>query len=209
MASIENLRKQAKQIVRWHRQGHFPVAAIIRAHLPRFASCSDLEIMEGRFLLTEAQELVARRAGFDSWSALSGGIETMNEPTATPQKAKLTGAEPQLFVTDMDASIDHYRRIGFEVVFKYGEPAFYAQVARDGVPLNLRLVCTHPFDPARTLGESLLAVTILVNDVKQLYLEYTAASVEIHQPLRKEPWGARTFIVRDPDSNLVLFAGSG
>jgi catechol 2,3-dioxygenase-like lactoylglutathione lyase family enzyme len=209
MASIENLRKQAKQFVRWHRQRHFPVAAIIRSHVPRFASSSDLEILESSFALTEAQELVARRAGFDSWSALLGGIETMNEATVQPRKAELTGAEPQLFVTDMNSSLEYYREIGFEVVFAYGEPAFYCQLQRDGVPLNLRLVPMLPFDPERMREESLLAVTILTNDVKQLYLEFSAASVEFHQQLKKEPWGARTFVVRDPDGNLVLFAGAG
>jgi hypothetical protein len=25
--------------------------------------------------------------------------------------------------------------------------------------------------------------------------------------LKEEPWGARTFIVLDPDGNLILFAG--
>jgi NAD(P)-dependent dehydrogenase (short-subunit alcohol dehydrogenase family) len=33
-----------------------------------------------------------------------------------------------------------------------------------------------------------------------------AAGVEFVQPLRSEPWGARTFVVRDPDGNLLLFA---
>jgi len=32
---------------------------------------------------------------------------------------------------------------------------------------------------------------------------------DLEQPLTSEPWGARTFIVRDPDDNLVLFAGHG
>jgi hypothetical protein len=27
------------------------------------------------------------------------------------------------------------------------------------------------------------------------------------RPLKREPWGAHTFIVRDPDGNLLLFAG--
>jgi hypothetical protein len=44
---------------------------------------------------------------------------------------------------------------------------------------------------------------------KPLYLEYQAAGVAFHQTLRTEPWGARTFIVRDPDGNLILFAGRG
>ena len=33
------------------------------------------------------------------------------------------------------------------------------------------------------------------------------AGVAFHQPLKTEPWGARTFVVRDPDGNLLLFAG--
>ncbi len=45
------------------------------------------------------------------------------------------------------------------------------------------------------------------HEIKQLFLSYRAAGVPFHQPLKKEPWGARTFIVRDPDGNLVLFAG--
>jgi uncharacterized glyoxalase superfamily protein PhnB len=36
-----------------------------------------------------------------------------------------------------------------------------------------------------------------------------AAGVRFHQTLRTEPWGARTFIVRDPEGNLILFAGRG
>ncbi len=133
----------------------------------------------------------------------------MNEPTTEPQKAELTVGETQLYSTHLDASLAHYRKMGFEVVFAYGEPPFYCQIQRDGVPLNLRLIPTLPFDPERVRNESLLSASIVTNDVKQLYLEFAAASVEFHQQLRREPWGARTFIVKDPDGNLVLFAGSG
>jgi hypothetical protein len=30
--------------------------------------------------------------------------------------------------------------------------------------------------------------------------------VRFHQTLKKELWGARTFVVLDPDGNLILFA---
>ena len=38
-------------------------------------------------------------------------------------------------------------------------------------------------------------------------LEFQAAGVPFFQTLRREPWGAKTFIVKDPDGNLLLFAG--
>jgi uncharacterized glyoxalase superfamily protein PhnB len=46
-------------------------------------------------------------------------------------------------------------------------------------------------------------------EIKALFLEFQAAGVAFFQPLRKEPWGAHTFIVKDPDGNLLLFAGPG
>ncbi|MGB6746269.1 MAG: VOC family protein, partial [Terracidiphilus sp.] len=36
---------------------------------------------------------------------------------------------------------------------------------------------------------------------------FRPAGVHFHQALKKEPWGARTFVVSDPDENLILFAG--
>jgi len=35
------------------------------------------------------------------------------------------------------------------------------------------------------------------------------AGVDILQTLKTQPWGARNFIVRNPDSNTLLFAGPG
>ena len=43
-------------------------------------------------------------------------------------------------------------------------------------------------------------------EIKQLFLQYQAAGVDFFRPLRREPWGGLTFVVRDPDGNLLLFA---
>jgi uncharacterized glyoxalase superfamily protein PhnB len=58
--------------------------------------------------------------------------------------------------------------------------------------------------------EQLLSASITVataNEIKQLFLGYQAAGVSFHQALKKEPWGAATFVVSDLDENLILFAG--
>jgi len=66
MPNLENLKKQAKLILRWHRERHYPVAAQIRRHLPRFLNIPDSEILAASFKLSDAQEMVARQQGFDS-----------------------------------------------------------------------------------------------------------------------------------------------
>lgn len=118
-------------------------------------------------------------------------------------------AEPQLYVGDVVAATEFYSsRLGFSVAFMYGDPPFYAQVRRDGARLNMRQVTAPIVDRARRDAEQLLAATIIVDDAGALAREYERAGVELAQPLRTEPWGAETFIVRDPDGNLVLFASS-
>jgi len=120
----------------------------------------------------------------------------------------LTSAEPQLFVADIGASCDFFTgKLGFAVDFLYGDPPFYAQVSRDAARLNLRHVDHPVFDQALRECEDLLSAAITVDDVEQLYPEFQAAGVSFHQALRREPWGAQTFIIKDPDGNLVLFGG--
>jgi catechol 2,3-dioxygenase-like lactoylglutathione lyase family enzyme len=212
MPNLENLRKQAKQFVRWHREGHYPVAAQIRAVLPRFQDLSDREVMQRGFKLSDAQELVARQAGFESWQALKAGVQAMaDKPAPATTKPTLNAAEPEVVVTDFGASRAFFiDKLGFEVVFTYGEPAFYGQLKRGQARINLRLVCEPVFVGDVREREQLLAAAITVGsaaEIRQLFVEFQSAGVDFFQPLKQEPWGARTFIVRDPDGNLLLFAG--
>jgi len=48
---------------------------------------------------------------------------------------------------------------------------------------------------------------LTVDDAAALFREFEEAGLTFHQPMRTEPWGARTFIVADPDGNLLCFAG--
>jgi catechol 2,3-dioxygenase-like lactoylglutathione lyase family enzyme len=122
----------------------------------------------------------------------------------------LLAAEPQLFVSDLARACAFYQeKLGFTVAFTYGEPPFYGQVSRDGARMNLRCVSGPVIDPARRDSEHLLSAAITLADAQPLFLQLQAAGVAFHQTLRTEPWGARTFIVRDPDGNLILFAARG
>lgn len=215
MPNLENLRKQAKLYLRWHRDGHYPVAAQIRAVLPRFRNLSDRDVLQQSFKLADAQELVARQAGFESWQALKTGMQAMTDskvPAATTIPPMLNAAEPSLFVADFEAACAFYTdQLGFEIVFTYGEPPFYGQVRRGKAQLNLRQVRRPVFVDDIREREELLAASMTVSsaaEVRALFAEFQAAGVAFFRPLKQEPWGARTFIVRDLDGNLLLFAGT-
>jgi catechol 2,3-dioxygenase-like lactoylglutathione lyase family enzyme len=211
MPNLENLRKQAKQYLRWHRERYYPVAAMIREHLPRFRQLSDQEILAAAFRLADAQELVARKEGFEGWQALRTGASTAMSQTRPHSQPILTSVAAHLYVRDLQASTDFFTtKLGFAIDFVYGDPPFYGQVSRDNVRLALRCMDESFFAGDIRQREELLSASITLasaEEIKELFLTYQAAEVPLAQSLRNEPWHAKTFIVKDPDGNLILFAG--
>jgi len=190
--------------------------------LPRFRHLSDEQVLDANFKLADAQELVARERGFEGWQALTSGAYAMTHQATTHEAMThhagqtvltpvLNATEAQLFVADIQASCDFYvNKLGFTVAFVYGEPPYYGQVTRDHARLNLRVVGEPVFAGDIREREGLLSASITVaraDEIKELFLSYQAAGVRFGQTLKKEPWGARNFIVLDPDGNLILFAG--
>jgi catechol 2,3-dioxygenase-like lactoylglutathione lyase family enzyme len=142
---------------------------------------------------------------------LKSGANVMSHESVHPaSRPVLTSTAAQLFVADIKASCDFYtEKLGFAIDFVYGDPPYYGQVSCDRALLALRLVCEPVFNEVRE-REQLLSASLTVataDEIKQLFLSYKAAGVRFQQSLKKEPWGARTFVVMDPDGNLILFAG--
>jgi uncharacterized glyoxalase superfamily protein PhnB len=133
------------------------------------------------------------------------------EAEQTGRRPVLNSTEAQLFVADFKASCDFYTaKMGFTVPFVYGDPPHYAQATRDQARLNLRVIGEPVFAGDIREREYLLSASLTVatlDEIKQLFLNYQARGVRFSQTLKKEPWGATTFIVLDPDGNLILFAG--
>jgi hypothetical protein len=210
MSNLEILRKQAKQYLHWHRDGYYPVAATIRKHLPRFRLLSDPEILAEAFRLADAQELVARKEGFDGWQALRRGASPAMSQTIANFQPTLTSVAAHLYVRDLNVSTGFFmQKLGFDLDFVYGDPPFYGQVSRDNARLALRLMEEPVFAGDIRAREDLLSASITLGsaeEIKQLFLAWQDAEVPFHQSLRNEPWQAKTFIVRDPDGNLILFA---
>ena len=119
------------------------------------------------------------------------------------------GAEPQIFVSDIERACAFYvEKLRFTVAFVHGDPPFYAQVMRGGARLNLRLVHGRVFDAGfREREGDALSATLAVADAGVLFREFEGRETPFQQRLRQELWGAETFIVADPDGNLLCFAG--
>lgn len=205
MPSIETYRKQAKLLVRWHRERDYSVGEKVR-FLERFRHLGDTEILAMALPLTLAQEIVAVEAGFRDWAALKAESGVKQESLAGPTEPKLAGAVPIFFVRDVTAAAAFYvETLGFEIDFLHGKPPFYGSVSRDQACLHLRYVQRPNFEELAAREGSLILATVEVANVKALFQEFEARGVEFSQRLVRQPWGGLDFQVRDPDGNVFSF----
>jgi catechol 2,3-dioxygenase-like lactoylglutathione lyase family enzyme len=207
--NLENFKKQAKLLVRWHRDGNYSVGGRIR-QLSRYQNLTDVEALALAFPLNEAQEVIALEQGYASWAELKDGLKKSPTAarTAPPQESKLTKAAPMVFVSDVTHTAEFFRdQLGFAIDFLHGNPAFYGSVSRDEACLHLRFVDEAAIIASLRENEQLLSAFISVVNVKALFAEYDARNVPFVQRLKKEAWGQSSFIVRDPDGNWLCFAG--
>jgi uncharacterized glyoxalase superfamily protein PhnB len=74
----------------------------------------------------------------------------------------------------------------------------------------LRCVDRPAIDPDFRDRAELLSATFVVataDEIRQLFRKFQNSEATFVQTLTEEPWGARDFIIKDIDGNLLLFAG--
>ena len=206
LSRLEIYKKQAKQLVRWHREGNYSIGGRIRG-LTRYKTLTDREALALAFPLREAQEIIALEAGYTNWAALK--LAVANAPAQvkpTSSSPRLTRAVPVILVASVKASAEFFRStLGFSIDFLHGQPPFYGSVSRDGACVHLKFVHEPVLDVGAQDRAGFITAFIEVENVKALYAEYLAAGATFDQRLKKQAWGGRDFIVRDPDGNGICF----
>src|SRR5204863_5589380 len=116
--------------------------------------------------------------------------DSMPNQQSANAKPRIVATAAELFVRDIKASCEFFtRKLGFSIVFTYGEPPFYAQVKRDSGLLNLKEVDYVVLAPGLRAREILLAADMGLETreaIEQLFQEFQQADVGFFQPLRKE-----------------------
>ena len=209
MSRLEIYKKQAKQLVRWHREGNHSIGGRIRG-LARYKTLTDREALALTFPLREAQEIIAVEAGHESWAALKAAVA--NEPTPARRVSstpRLTRAVPIIFVANVQASAEFFRdTLGFSIDFLHGHPAFLRRrLARRRLrasEIRARARVRHRYPRPRRINHGLHRS----GERQGALCTYLAAGVMFDQKLKKQAWGGRDFIVRDLDGNGICFVGS-
>lgn len=198
----------AATVVRWHREGDHSVGGRIRI-LPRYHELTDTAALALRVPLAEAQEVIAKESGYESWSALKAAVEegrtSVTSPVQPVDKPPLKTATPISLVSDVQASTIFFRdELGFRIDFAWQSAVLCLCISRRCAP-SPSLRSRGPIVAGVLDRKQVICAFVEVDNVKNLYAEYLAASVDMLGRLKKEPRGGLGFAVRDPDGNPIYF----
>lgn len=111
-------------------------------------------------------------------------------------------AVPILPVEDLRVAKEFYvGKLGFSVSFEASEDGTNGLLGVERGGICLTLDC-----PMSGHGRDACA-SLQVDSADAYYEEWKARGVEIRQPPKEEPWGARTFDVIDPFGNTLFVIG--
>ncbi len=111
-------------------------------------------------------------------------------------------AVPILPVDDLRTAKEFYvGKLGFTVGFEVTEDGSKGLLGVERGGISLTLDCPMP-------GHGRDAcVSLQVDSAEAYYEEWRGKGVEIRQPPKNEPWGARTFDIIDPFGNTIFVMG--
>jgi len=106
--NLEQYKKQAKELVKRQRSGDPATLQLIREFHPRFTSFPEDGIHSASFILTDAQFVIARRHGFESWVKFARRIEAVRR-----ERLALLAADPAAaFIEAACVPVDGYHSEG-------------------------------------------------------------------------------------------------
>src|SRR5436190_5381657 len=76
-ANLEQLKKQAKDLVKSHKTGDADALKRIQEHHPDWSKASPSAIRAAKFSLSGAQLVIAREYGFSSWLKLKEHVASL------------------------------------------------------------------------------------------------------------------------------------
>ena len=108
---------------------------------------------------------------------------------------KMNMAVPVLTVENLDQAIEFYKnKLGFELLWSYGEPATHASLKRDLVEINLH-------SGPRNISQ----IYIYMDDLDSFYKSLDTETASIIWPLDNRAYGMRDCRIEDLDGNQISF----
>jgi ankyrin repeat protein len=106
-ASLEQLKKQAKSLLKGYRALDPNVLKLVREHHPRWRNSLETATRNARFALADAQLVIAHEYGFETWSKMKAHVE-LHEMTPSNEVGSLHEAARRGDLARLNALLDAF-----------------------------------------------------------------------------------------------------
>jgi catechol 2,3-dioxygenase-like lactoylglutathione lyase family enzyme len=121
----------------------------------------------------------------------------------TTPSFRIKKMSPQFLVTDLERSIEFYTKmLGFDIDFRYED--FYVGIVKDGCSIHLKSGKPYVEERKGKRKNENLDIIFSVDDIEDLYREFSGKGCEFVQPLREMPYG-KEFYIADLDGYVIGF----
>ena len=105
--NLEQLKNQAKSLLKGHRAAVPEVLARVREYHPRWRGVADADLARARFTLADAQVVIANEYGFETWSSLKVHVLSRQvSPSIEATVRALQDAAGRGDLTRLDSMLD-------------------------------------------------------------------------------------------------------
>jgi hypothetical protein len=84
--SLEQYKKQAKDLLKGHKSGDLQALQRVKNNHPRLGKVADAELQTARLILADAQLVIAREHGFESWPNFAKHIDALGRASSPVSK---------------------------------------------------------------------------------------------------------------------------
>ena len=102
--SLEQYKKQAKELLKAYRSADVETIRRVKKNHPRFEKLSEPGFEISKFALTDAQLVIAREHGFESWPKFARRIESMNSEAAARENPLAAFIEAAIWHGTLEAA---------------------------------------------------------------------------------------------------------
>ncbi|PYR25073.1 MAG: hypothetical protein DMF92_21270 [Acidobacteria bacterium] len=209
--NLDQYRKQAKELVKAAKAGDARAFVLMREHHPRLKQLPDDQLHRTTFALADAQLIVARAHGFDSWPKFAKHIETI---TSESPSRIWTRAEKALVDGDVAALDALLARHGDMLRKGPVQSSWWGGLAPNYSKGDARAIIAreHHFESWDQFAAFAEAMKDTLSPVAQFETAVAAVIdgdvVTLDRLLRASPWLVRARSTRVHHSTLLHYVGS-
>ena len=193
-ASLRFLQKEAKDLVKAHKDGDAAVCDLLKA-LPKLARASDDDVLAAEVSLQEAQHALALSYGFKGWKELKRHVDLQAKGR---QKAAFKFGkfiDISFIAKDVAATASFYEKVGLKK-FPVEEPKVFALGDKE-LAIHGRLPADFPLPKPNTVY-----VSVWVDDLASLCKHLDDQGID-YWGSKDSHLGEKSIHLTDPDGNHI------